>query len=636
MNFFEYQRQAQKNTRYLVFLFTLAVCLLVFSTGLATWIVRTTLFSDQGEIPLTANLWLDVLQYPQAYIFSSLLTLLVILLGATYKWQTLGTSGHRIAQYMGAIPVSATTKDSDQRKLLNVVEEMSIAAGMTPPPVYILPGKTTINAFAAGLTPSESVIAVTEGAIHQLRRDELQGVVAHEISHIIHGDTRLNVKLIGYLAGIVTIGLIGRIMLEMVGRGRYRSRSSNRSSKGGSEGQALLVIVGVGLTLFIIGYLGVFVGRMIRAAVSRQREFLADASAIQFTRFPEGLAGALTKINLVGSDLGNARSEEFSHMCFESPKRSSLLSFAFLSTHPPTEERIARIDKRFLDPEFVGKNVRIKKEPIKSVTAVKDFSSQQIVNSIGIPDPAKIFAASVVLQSTLPILHEGEDPVLEAKALILGLFNMSNKNEKIISLILTYEGERVAELFQKRFVELKSLPRDHVLATLELCIPTLREQGTNSKMSFLKTTEYLIKSDKVLDYNEVALFFILENQLLPTPDRERQKLSTLTSVKPSALLILSALADHGHQAQYDGLKSFHSALQVLGWKKQSMVSQEEMSLPNFRKAFSELKKLRAKDKETFFNSLLVCVEHDSKISANELEFLRSIAVNLEIPIPMNP
>ena len=274
MDFFEAQARAKKRTTRLVVLFVLAV-LGIIAAGYFAFIVLTAM----AGVRATANGGgleraiggLDQLQLwqPGALIAFSLLTFTVVGLSALGKWLQLRAGGRAIAKMVGAREILPQTTHPRERQLLNIVEEMSIASGLPLPGVFILDDETGINAFAAGLTTSDAVVAVTRGTLEKLSRDELQGVVAHEFSHILNGDMRLNVRLTAVLFGILVIGLIGR---GIVGSLRH-----SRPRRGGKEGNGVAVILVVGLVLLVLGYVGYFFGRLIQAAVSRQREFLADA-----------------------------------------------------------------------------------------------------------------------------------------------------------------------------------------------------------------------------------------------------------------------------------------------------------------------------------------------------------------------
>ena len=248
---------------------------------------------------------------------------------------------------MGGRLLHPQTTDLNERKILNVVEEMAIAAGTPVPPVYLLENEEGINAFAAGHAPNDAIIGVTRGCVQTLSRDELQGVIGHEFSHILNGDMRLNLRLMGVLFGILLIGLTGYILLRSTSGYGYRVRVNSRDDDRGRRN----ILPLIGLALYVIGYVGVFFANLIKAAVSRQREFLADASAVQFTRNPEGIAGALKKIGrLAGSAMHEPRAAEASHMFFGNIGGVGQL-FGLLATHPPLVERIRRLDPSF-DGDF--------------------------------------------------------------------------------------------------------------------------------------------------------------------------------------------------------------------------------------------------------------------------------------------
>ncbi|HET8645656.1 MAG TPA: M48 family metallopeptidase, partial [Vicinamibacteria bacterium] len=305
MNFFESQDSARRRTRHLVFLFVLAVAAIVVSVWAAVGIAAQAAAAKM-ETELPWNPWaLESLGWVAA------VTLVIVLTGSLYKTFALRSGGPAVARLLGARPLNPNTDDLKERRLMNVVEEMAIASGMAVPSVYVLDGEKGINAFAAGFAPADTVVAVTRGTLDYLSRDELQGVIGHELSHALNGDTRIKLKLMGVLHGILVIAILGRILVRVTSdTGRSRSRDS--------KGDPRIVIILFGLALLAIGYVGVFFGRLIKAAVSRQRELLADAAAVQFTRNPSGIAGALKKIGALaaGSKVENARAEEASHLFF--------------------------------------------------------------------------------------------------------------------------------------------------------------------------------------------------------------------------------------------------------------------------------------------------------------------------------
>src|ERR1022692_3639220 len=320
MDFFERQDQARRNTKLLVVYFILGVAMLIVAVYAATLAIFTGVASrhhHRYDEQVQMVLW-----NPQLFLGAAVGTLAVIALGSGFKTLELAQGGSTVATMLGGRLVDPTTANPDERKLRNVVEEMAIAAGVPVPQVYLLPEERAINAFAAGHSTSDAVVAVTAGAVKLLTRDELQGVIGHEFSHILNGDMRLNLRLMGIIFGILCLAVIGRVLLYTRGR----------SSKDKNPLPLL------GLALLVIGWIGVLFGRLIQAAVSRQREFLADASSVQFTRNPLGLSGALQKIGGYGSVMASPHASDASHLFFANALTESFMEA--MATHPPLEQRI--------------------------------------------------------------------------------------------------------------------------------------------------------------------------------------------------------------------------------------------------------------------------------------------------------
>lgn len=328
MNFFARQDQARRQTRLLVFLFVLTVAILIAAFYVAVSI--GFLFSpfDLGR-PHRGVLTAHALEAG----WTSAAMLAVIVGGSLWRMRELRAGGTVVADMVGARLLPPDARNTRERRLLNVVEEMALAAGLAVPRVGVLDAEPGINAFAAGFSANDAVVVVSEGALARLTRDELQGVVAHEFAHLQNGDTRLNLRMIGLLHGLLLINLMGRMLTE-----------TTVSADGKKEASAFFV---AGLVLRVLGYLGVVAARLIKAAISRQREFLADASAVQFTRHVDGLGGALRKIGGLalrggpGSNIGRIQAEALSHLFVAGI--SPALRTGWFATHPPLEERLAQL-----------------------------------------------------------------------------------------------------------------------------------------------------------------------------------------------------------------------------------------------------------------------------------------------------
>ncbi|MBN1239048.1 MAG: M48 family metallopeptidase, partial [Gammaproteobacteria bacterium] len=308
MDFFSRQERSRRTTRLLVAAFAVAfAAIAIATTTIAALVLR--LYGNGGGIAGQAGFTAWAAANAGMLTLIAAGTLALMLLASLYRTASLSRGGGQVARMLGATEVTPDTNDLPRRRLLNVVEEMSIAAGLPVPEVYVLEQEPGINAFAAGLTPSDAAIAVTRGALEQLDRAELQGVVAHEVSHIVNGDMRLNQRLIGLSFGILVLSLIGRAIL----RGSRFSGRRYGSRRGSAAGAVLLL----GAAISLIGAIGLAASRLIKAAVSRQRELLADASAVQFTREAMPLASALKKIGGYTARFTSVEGEEVAHMLFE-------------------------------------------------------------------------------------------------------------------------------------------------------------------------------------------------------------------------------------------------------------------------------------------------------------------------------
>src|SRR6266850_2841754 len=328
MDFFEQQHRARRRTWLMLLLFVLAVIAIVAAFDLVCAIVYVWLF-DAQILYSTSGL---LQQVPRSvYLWSTLATLLVIGWGTASRLHQLSGGGVAVAELVGARHVKRDSGEPAERRLLNVVEEMALASGITVPLVFVMGDQHTINAFAAGYSPNEATVIVTRGALERLNRDELQGVVAHEFSHILNGDMRLNIHLLGVIAGIVMIGSIGAFLMTGI-------RDGDDVRRAGTDIRVFVL----GLLLWLIGSIGVLAGRLIKAVISREREFLADASAVQFTRNPDGIGGALFKIGRHGSTIAQRHAEELSHMCIGAPV-NNYFEFALFHDHPPLDDRIERL-----------------------------------------------------------------------------------------------------------------------------------------------------------------------------------------------------------------------------------------------------------------------------------------------------
>jgi Zn-dependent protease with chaperone function len=629
MDFFEAQARAKKRTARLVFFFVLAVIATILALYLLLFAV---LNARQGE----ALIGFDPLLF--AAVSSGVL--LVVGGSSLFKWSQLSSGGSAVAEMLGGRLVPLGTTKLRERILLNVVEEMAIASGTPVPKVYVLDEEPGINAFAAGLTGGDAVVAVTSGTLNKLNRDELQGVIAHEFSHILNGDMRLNVRLTAILFGILVLGLIGRVLLEGLSRTRIRS-----SGKGKDNSMAVLLVLGLGL--MIIGYVGYFFGRLIQAAVSRQREYLADASAVQFTRNPAGIVGALGKIgrDAEGSTVESSKAREIGHFFFA--QGFSTFFSGLFATHPPLEQRIKAID-----PSWQGK---IEEQPAASPLAASeedspasgfsgskrrvDFQPAQVMANAGAITEAYFRQAQARLASIPQSLRSATQDPVSAQALLFVLLcaEDATNTEAILSIAAEGTGPAVYQQARLLLPEAGLLPKDDFLSLAQLTVPALRNLEASQQERLLAALDRTLAVDCRLSSLELALLKTVSRALtLARRPSTRSALLSFSEVQRELELLLSALAQAGSNDPKTQEASFTAALDQLGDNAAgfSLRPAEQCGMEALSKALDRLAEASLPVKKR----LLVAAAHgigaDGKVEIREAELFRAVALSLDCPMPI--
>ncbi len=636
MDFFQSQDQARKQTLLLVVFFALAVISLVVLTNLLVMFLFG--YIDSQNLNSTAPVMLKFDW--QVFLSVGALVIAVILLGSLYKISTLSKGGDAVAEMLGGKLIVAGSGDIDQQKVLNVVEEMAIASGTPVPPVYLL-DEDGINAFAAGFSPSDAVIGVTRGCIQQLNRTQLQGVIAHEFSHILNGDMRINIRLMGILHGILIIGLIGYFLLRSAAYSRY-SRSS-RNNGGGA-------ILGLGLGLAVIGFAGTFFGNLIKAAVSRQREFLADASAVQFTRNNMGIANALKRIggSAAGSRIENPAGAEISHALFAEGVSGFFTSL--FATHPPLEKRILR-----LDPEWDG-NFNVGATETAETTSRKGASRAQKtaenlvsgiagagfaanhVAQVGQVRPEVLQQAQALLQKIPPQLHGAIHEPHGARAAIY--FLLLNDEQDIRQAQLQYlqaeSDDGVFEVLLKLEQETMQIDIAHRLPLIEISLPALRQLSAQQYQRFKNNVRKLVDIDRKVSLFEWSLQKILFHHLdavfVKIP-RQGHKYTTLKQVEAACSLLLSMLIYVGKEKKIDEAQVMLEAKKELGDINLQLLPVTEISLPALNQALDRLNRLTPLLKPRLLKACVICIRADDNFSPTEAELFRAIADTLDCPMP---
>jgi Zn-dependent protease with chaperone function len=567
-------------------------------------------------------------------------------LGSLYKILSLSDGGNVVAEMLGGSLVPSNTDDPAQRRLINVVEEMSIASGIPAPPVYLL-NDMGINAFAAGLTPYNAVIGVTRGAITYLSRDELQGVIAHEFSHIFNGDMRMNIRLMGVLHGILLIGLTGYYLLRAT---RYTTDS--RSSRGGGNVVAFILVLGVGL--LVIGYVGFFFGQWIKASVNRQREFLADASAVQFTRNKDGIAGALKKIggSSWGSRLDNPSAQQYCHAYF-SDGVGGFMEELF-ATHPPLEQRI-----ELIDPNWDGKFVAPKVQDVAAARAAADIAVARtavlagaVLAGVLTPDDAvatvgkmkqeHVDRARDILSSIPDPLRQAAAEPFGACAVIYCLLLDSNADILIKQqAALDAQAEAaVALLTEQLHGHLPNLPAAARLPLAGLALPTLRTLSKGQYDRFRAVVQALIAADNKVSLNEWTLTHFLMRQLdehfgLQAP--AKAKYGMLGDVNREAALLISLVAHAEHQGAADAAElAFNAGITAAGATALKFVPSEELHLGVLDAAVDKLAELKPLLKPRIIKACAAVIMYDGQATTRGHELLRTISSCLDSPMPPLP
>lgn len=642
MDFFARQDKARRHTKLLVFYFILAVLLIIASVYLAILLVFTGLSHRAvfGDWHLLA--------------YVAMGTLAVIVCGSLFKLAELGGGGKTVALSLGGRLVPADTTDLDERKLLNVVEEMAIAAGLPVPQVYVLDQERAINAFAAGHTPGDAIIGVTRGCMKQLSRDELQGVIGHEFSHILNGDMRLNIRLIGIVFGILCITVIGRILLYSGYRSSYRLGARNRGSN-----NALPLL---GLLLIAIGAIGVFFGRLIQAAVSRQREFLADASSVQFTRNPAGLSGALQKLGGAGSRIASPHAETASHMFFGNGLKESL--FGAMATHPPLKDRIRAIDPNW-DGQFKplveveeerptakGKTSQALDQLLAGVVVPATVAAsaagrkppgirpQTVMPHLGNPTPLHLRYAEQLRNAFPESVKSAAHGPLTAVALIYAM--LLSREEPLRSTQLQELSRRTPATIHENVAALAgdaaAISQRARLPLVNLTLPALRMLRPPEFEEFKQTMKWLIESDQQIDLFEYVLQKILRRQLEPHFTRVRQPVTQYYSIRPlvpDCAVVLSALAHVGQEGQAEIEKAFQEGVPYLRARGNEvrLLQRSECALPQIDAALDRLVQAAPQLKKNLIEASVHVVGADGVIQEREAEMLRAVADTLDCPIP---
>ncbi|HWU75441.1 MAG TPA: M48 family metallopeptidase [Rhodanobacter sp.] len=641
MDFFAQQARVRGSSRRLVALFVLAVVAIVATIDAVVWIAMGHR-PVEGE-PAASNLPL--------LFASTVIVLAGIGLSSLFRIMSLSGGGKSVAESVGAVPVPPDTRDPALRRLRNVIEEVAIAAGVAVPDIYLMPDEPGINAFAAGYSVSDAAVCVTQGCLDQLSRDELQGVIAHEFSHVLNGDMRLNIRLMGLLFGILVLAIVGRRVIWFGG-----GRSSRRDGGGGQVWM-------IGLALIVVGYIGYFFARLIQAAVARSRESLADASAVQFTRQTDGIAGALKKIAILadGSQLQAANKHEVAHMLFGEADKFN----ALFATHPPLMDRIRALEPGFREEELARLATSLQATAARTSAAAAepvartDSSPPPPFRGMPMPLPGAAALAggaqvAAVAAAAAPsgyehaaAMHQAIPETLKAAvqqpesalAVVLALAVSADANLLPAQrrIVADAFGDDVQRAVQGATDEVGALSPILRLPLAALAFPALKQLPAGRQQTLLDTLDAVVRADGRVDINEYCLARLLRLQLLEA--RQPRSAPTdgvkkLPTCRDSVMLVCAVVAAAGCSDEAGARRAWLLSMQVafpgatLAWQALPAAWQ-----PAFEQALDDLDGLMPAAKDVLVQSLVAAIDADGQVSVEEAELLRVICASLHCPVP---
>ncbi len=624
MDFFAEQDKARRTSRWLVLWFALAVLVIVAAVDLV-FTVTAHLATDRPIPALPLGF----------HAGSAGVVLLIVGIGALIRIVKLAKGGEAVAKMVGARAVDPGTRDFHERRLLNVVEEMAIASGLTVPRVYVLDKEQGINAFAAGYSPNEAVVAVNRGTLTQLTRDQLQGVIAHEFSHILHGDMRLNIRLLGWLSGLLGIFVMGRLVIRL-----------------GFEADDIRAIIPallVGGALCVVGYLGVLLGEMIQAAVSRQREFLADASAVQYTRNADGIGGALRRIGGWGEGtlIDHPNGETLSYICFGAAVKR--MADGWFATHPPLAERVRRIYGHEMDvieaeppppaaDEIAALDAAAGFAPLVGTKARRGKSRlapDSVIATVARVTPQHVEQARA-FRSGLD--ERISDALREARgaqsvvAICLLLLEPAQRERQLGLLQRELEADDFARL-SGLIAPIEVLGEARQIELADLAVPALRTLDATGRTQFLDRMRRLVLVDNTLSLPELLLFVLVEYRLSQRVTAQRaRRLHALPQMSDAASTVISAVA---HAAAKETPLAFEQARGQLGARcpQLMLMAADAVGPAQVRAALERLLFLTPMDKPLLIRAAVAAITHDGTVAPRENLMLRALCAALDVPLP---
>lgn len=606
MDFFSRQDQARRNTWLLVLYFIIAVSCIVIVVNAVVYGAFLLSVSYLDITSPVTHVGVQGWMSGDAWIYVSLMTAGVIASGSLYRLLKLAEGGVAVALMVGAKPLMGNSDNAADKVLINIVEEMAIASGMPVPQLFVLENESSINAFVAGFRPTETVMVVTRGALQQLSREELQGVVGHEFSHILNGDMRMNLRLLAILAGILLIGKVGEWLV--------------RGAKEG-EGRAAFLAFMFGAVLFLVGYAGLFCGRIIKAAISRQREYLADASSVQFTRNPRGLASALFKIksSVSGAQLQNAYAEDLSHMCISEAMNLS----SWLATHPPLDDRISAIDSAFMSTQSAKKIIEKRKSASSPASINIDQGGIHALSaSVGNITGPQLALAGEIHAAIPSVLIQSLHAVEGASRVVYALLAAQNLPDAVQHSV--NKLREVTEGLDKRMR----------LPLIDMALPQLKRMDAAQRQTFIQTLETIIRADKRYTLNEFVILTIIKQHLSATAGRaDAVKYHSFKPLLEDVRIVFSMMVLCSGQATERKQRAWQRAIRVFSSADISM-HEKSVQPTQISQSLEKIRQTPMLLRKSFIDVCVDLVMDDGIIMPAEAELLRAICESIDCPMPL--
>lgn len=668
MDFFQAQDDAHRKTGRLVLFYAAAVvCIVLAVYGAVTAGFFTFYHWANSENFGMAE---PAVFEPVRFLVTMLLTVSVIASGSLFKIMQLRSGGGFVARSLGGREIQPGTGNKEEKRLFNVVEEMAIASGVPMPEVYVLEHESCINAFAAGYSIDDAAVAFSQGALEHLSRDELQGVAAHEFSHILNGDMRMNTYLSGVLHGILMLTIVGRAlsaMLDLGGGSRYGrrrggvyvnlgggSRSGGNGKGGGGAGALILAVIVVIVLVTVIGYIGSLFARMIQASISRQREYLADASAVQFTRNPEGIAGALSKIGGLsfGSRIEGALASETAHMFFGNAldRNSSVRQIFGLSTHPPLPERIRRVWPEW-NGEFKTIDVKKSKKPSKQPSGVAQRVTQPVANlaqgasvvaSIGTIQGESLKRAHALLARIPEKLKDAAHDPERAPAIIITILLSADSSaiDTKLSMIEGKLGVEIIDAIRDSLYAVNDLQEEDRYSLVEISLSALARCGRSTLEALDSVLLTIIRWDNQVDTLEYILYKSVRTRLkvkihgAGTPSLT-EGVKRAEPIAAELSMVLSAISWAGARSPEQAKANFAQCTtsEYLLHNQLTFVPEAELDYDRLDEALDRVREASFAIRRQLIDAAVRCIALDGKLEGKELALVRVFCGAIGCPMP---